>query len=64
MVKRRGPRTEPRGTPDADRQKITYISARIHVSNGIPTVTPMFPGSDNIGIDYWEYCSISTYAVN
>jgi len=47
MVKRRGPRTEPRGTPDADRQKIMYISARIHDSNGIPTVTPMFPGSDN-----------------
>jgi len=32
--------------PGLDR-KITYISARIHDSNGIQTATPMFPGSDN-----------------
>jgi len=29
------------------RQQITYISARIHDSNGIPKATPMFPGSGN-----------------
>jgi len=29
------------------RYEIMYISARIHDSNEIPTVTPMFPGSGN-----------------
>jgi len=29
------------------RQEITYISARIHDSNVIPTATPMFSGSCN-----------------
>jgi len=29
------------------RKDITYISARIHDSNGIPNATPMFPGSGN-----------------
>jgi len=31
------------------------ISARIHSSNEIPTVTPMFPWLAT-RIDYWEYC--------
>jgi len=37
---------------------------QLHDSNEIPKATPMFLGSGNTDMGYWEYCPMSGYVIN